>query len=77
MVKSTLEMYRRQSEKYLRDGPSNVDSEESSDPDTIVKVSEMKRLHRRILKLAACIEPEVSSYEEEYHGREKDCRRIQ
>lgn len=60
MVKSTLDLYRRQSEKYLKNGPSNVDSEESLDPDTIVKVSEMRRLHKRILKLVACAEPEAS-----------------
>lgn len=59
MVKSTLDLYRRQSEKYLKNGPSNVDSEESLDPDTIVKVSEMRRLHKRILKLVACAEPEA------------------
>jgi hypothetical protein len=66
MVKSTLDRYKRQSMKYLKNGPSNVDDIRNSDPDTIVKASEMMRLHRRILRLIACVTPEDSCCDKEH-----------
>lgn len=49
--KRTLIEWHKESKNYVKFGPDNSDSLENPDPDTVVSVKYMMKLHKRILRL--------------------------